>query len=83
MTVYYMQDGLANYQQSSKVTAFRQGFRQLVGEAAYRTKKEAQRFRQITYTCLETMGTRFPEVIDLLPSCVSLSDTTDHPPKRA
>ena len=65
MTVYYMQDGLANYQQTSKVTAFRKGFRQLVGEAAYRTKEEARRFRQLTYTCLETLGTRFPETMDL------------------
>ncbi|KAM7186217.1 protein of unknown function (DUF1996) domain containing protein [Naviculisporaceae sp. PSN 640] len=65
MTVYYMQDGLANYQQTSKVTAFRQGFRQLVGEANYRTKKDAQRFRQLTYTCLETIGTRFPETMNL------------------
>ncbi|KAK0636043.1 hypothetical protein B0T17DRAFT_587340 [Bombardia bombarda] len=63
MTVYYMQDGLANYQQTSKVTAFKQGFRMLIGEAASRTKKESQQFRQITYTCLETPGTRFPETM--------------------
>ncbi|KAK3501446.1 hypothetical protein B0T13DRAFT_396102 [Neurospora crassa] len=61
MTVYYMQDGLANYQQTSKVTAFKQGFRMLIGEASYRSKQQATRFRQITYTCLQDLGTRFPE----------------------
>jgi hypothetical protein len=65
MTVYYMQDGLANYAQTSKVTAFRPGFRQLVGEASYRTKEQARRFRQITYTCLDTMSTRYPETLNL------------------
>ncbi|KAK3685355.1 hypothetical protein B0T22DRAFT_482332 [Podospora appendiculata] len=64
MTVYYMQDGLANYQQTSKVTAFKPGFRMLIGEASYRTKNEAARFRQITYTCLQTPGTRFPETMN-------------------
>lgn len=65
MTVYYMQDGLANYAQTSKVTAFKPGFRQLVGEASFRTKAQTRRFRQLSYTCLETMGTRFPETLDL------------------
>ncbi|KAH6641133.1 hypothetical protein F5144DRAFT_618747 [Chaetomium tenue] len=64
MTVYYMQDGLANYEQTSKVTAFKTGFRMLVGEASYRSKEQANRFRQITYTCLQDPGTRFPESMD-------------------
>jgi hypothetical protein len=64
MTVYYMQDGLANYEQTSKVTAFKTGFRMLIGEASYRTKAQANRFRQITYTCLKELGTRFPETMD-------------------
>ncbi|EAQ86214.1 hypothetical protein CHGG_07467 [Chaetomium globosum CBS 148.51] len=64
MTVYYMQDGLANYEQTSKVTAFKTGFRMLVGEASYRSKEQANRFRQITYTCLQNPGTRFPESMD-------------------
>ncbi|KAK3956150.1 hypothetical protein QBC32DRAFT_367257 [Pseudoneurospora amorphoporcata] len=55
------QDRLANYQQTSKVTAFKQGFRMLIGEASFRSKQQATRFRQITYTCLEDLGTRFPE----------------------
>ncbi|KAL1838577.1 hypothetical protein VTJ49DRAFT_2504 [Mycothermus thermophilus] len=65
MTVYYMQDGLANYAQTSKVTAFKTGFRMLIGEASYRTKEQANRFRQITYTCLQTLGTRYPETMHL------------------
>ena len=65
MTVYYMQDGLANYQQTSKVTAFKQGFRMLIGEASYRSKQQATRFRQLTYTCLQDLGTRFPESMNL------------------
>ncbi|KAK4114702.1 hypothetical protein N656DRAFT_749231 [Canariomyces notabilis] len=64
MTVYYMQDGLANYQQTSKVTAFKTGFRMLIGEASYRSRADAARFRQITYTCLQDLGTRFPETMD-------------------
>ncbi|KAL2195200.1 hypothetical protein P885DRAFT_62441 [Corynascus similis CBS 632.67] len=64
MTVYYMQDGLANYEQTSKVTAFKTGFRMLIGDASYRTKEEANRFRQITYTCLQDLSTRYPETMD-------------------
>ncbi len=64
MTVYYMQDGLSNYQQTSKVTAFKTGFRMLVGEASYRSKAQSNRFRQITYTCLKEPATRFPESMD-------------------
>ncbi|VBB75560.1 Putative protein of unknown function [Podospora comata] len=64
MTVYYMQDGLVNYQQTSKVTAFKTGFRMLIGEAMYRNRAQASKFRQITYTCLKTFGTRYPETMD-------------------
>lgn len=64
MTVYYMQDGLANYQQTSKVTAFKTGFRMLIGEASNRDRAGSNRFRQITYTCLKDPGTRFPETMD-------------------
>mgnify|MGYP002620493591 CR=1 FL=1 len=64
MTVYYMQDGLATFQQTSRVTAFKTGFRMLVGEASARGKEEAKRFRQITYTCLQDLYTRYPETLD-------------------
>ncbi|KAL1856295.1 hypothetical protein VTK73DRAFT_8407 [Phialemonium thermophilum] len=61
MTVYYMADGLADYEQKSKVVAFKKGFRMLIGDAMARSKEEVNRFRQLTYTCLKTFGTRFPE----------------------
>ena len=32
-----------------------------VGDVNARTLAEAQPFRQLTYTCLETINTRFPE----------------------
>ncbi|KAJ9157628.1 putative carbohydrate-binding module family 1 protein [Pleurostoma richardsiae] len=64
MTVYYMTNGLADYQQASKVTAFKPGFRMLTGNAAFRNKDEAQKFRQLTYTCLQDLNTRYPETMD-------------------
>ena len=64
MTVYYMQDALQTYQQTSKVTAFKKGFRMLTGDPTLTTAAEAKRFRQLTFTCLETLGTRFPETQD-------------------
>lgn len=82
MTVYYMQDGLYNFAQTSKVTAFKpviylfltlanvhhlrslQGFRMFVGDINARTKEDAERFRQLTFTCLQTMGTRDPQTLD-------------------
>jgi hypothetical protein len=59
-----MQDGLADYQQKSKVTAFKKGFRMLIGDSMARTKAEVKKFRQLAYTCLEDLGTRFPETMD-------------------
>lgn len=80
MTVYYMQDGLYNFQQTSKVQAFqpvsfylrsinpgsnaRQGFRMFIGDVNARTKEEAERFRQLTFTCLENIPTRDPQTLD-------------------
>ncbi|KAF2851065.1 hypothetical protein T440DRAFT_449771 [Plenodomus tracheiphilus IPT5] len=61
MTVYYMQNQLADYQQQAKVKAFQPGFRMLIGAPTASTKEEANRYPQLTYTCLQTMGTRFPE----------------------
>lgn len=54
MTVYYMQNGLADYQQTSKVTAFKPGFRMIIGDPLTHTAADANRFRQVTYTCLQT-----------------------------
>lgn len=64
ITVYYMQDSLPDRVQKSKVTAFKPGFRMFVGNPNARTRQEAIKYRQLTYTCLETMGTRFPETKD-------------------
>lgn len=41
-----------------------QGFRMLIGNPAASTKEEADRYPQLTYTCLQDMNTRFPETKD-------------------
>lgn len=64
MTVYYMQDGLYNFQQTSKVVAFKPGFRMYIGDVAAKTKEQAERFRQLTFTCLEEPVTRDPQILD-------------------
>jgi hypothetical protein len=64
MTVYYMQDGLYNFQQTSKVQAFQPGFRMFIGDVNARTKDEAERFRQLTFTCLDNINTRDPQTLD-------------------
>ncbi|KAI0120686.1 hypothetical protein BJ170DRAFT_715355 [Xylariales sp. AK1849] len=61
MTVYYMQDQLGDYQQQSKVTAFKPGFRMFVGDVTANTLAQAEPYRQLTYTCLQDMNTRYPE----------------------
>jgi hypothetical protein len=58
MTVYY------SPQARGTVTAFKPGFRMLIGDAANRDKATAQTFRQLTYTCLQTLGTRTGETKD-------------------
>jgi hypothetical protein len=64
MTVYYMQDGLYNFQQTSKVQAFKPGFRMFIGNVNARSRDEADRFRQLTYTCLQNINTRDPQTMD-------------------
>lgn len=64
MTVYYMQDALFDYGQTSKVTAFKPGFRMLVGDASFRTRQQTNKFRQLTYTCLQERSTRSPETLN-------------------
>ncbi|KAF2688399.1 hypothetical protein K458DRAFT_147516 [Lentithecium fluviatile CBS 122367] len=64
MTVYYMQDGLYNFAQTSKVTAFKPGFRMFVGDVNARTPEQIERFRQLTFTCLQDMNTRDPQTLD-------------------
>ncbi|KAH8896741.1 hypothetical protein GQ53DRAFT_713546 [Thozetella sp. PMI_491] len=62
MTIYYIP-----YAGSSKVdvTAFRPGFRMLIGQQQYRSKAEASKFRQLTYTCLKDPMTRSGETMDM------------------
>lgn len=38
-----------------------QGFRMFVGDIYARTLEEALPYRQLTYTCLQDMSTRWPE----------------------
>ncbi|KAL2270526.1 hypothetical protein VTJ83DRAFT_2710 [Remersonia thermophila] len=60
MTVYY-----APGYQNQKVTAFRPGFRMIVGNPFYRTQAEASKFRQLTFTCLDTLYTRTGETTSM------------------
>jgi hypothetical protein len=40
------------------------GFRQMIGNPFARSREDIKRFRQLTYTCLETLNTRFPETVE-------------------
>ncbi|KAK0648956.1 hypothetical protein B0T16DRAFT_456407 [Cercophora newfieldiana] len=60
MTIYYT----PYIGSKQSVTAFRPGFRMLTGSQASRTREEAQRFRQLTYTCLQNIMTRTGETLD-------------------
>ncbi|KAK3987470.1 hypothetical protein QBC44DRAFT_400110, partial [Cladorrhinum sp. PSN332] len=60
MTVYYT----ASYQ-NQKVTAFQPGFRMIVGNPMIRTQAEASKYRQMTFTCLQTLSTRTGETTDM------------------
>jgi len=62
MTVYYMQDGLMNFEQKSKVTSFPPGFRMLVGNPKARNRVEASKSQQLYYICLENLMTRSPMI---------------------
>lgn len=64
MMVYYMSDALFDQAQKSKVTAFKPGFRMLVGNVNYNNREEARNFRQLTYICMQNEGTREPETIN-------------------
>ncbi|PVH82274.1 hypothetical protein DL98DRAFT_620270 [Cadophora sp. DSE1049] len=58
VTVYYLAG-------KNKVKAFKKGFRMITGDPRIRTKDEAQKYRQLTYTCLQTPGTRTGETKDM------------------
>ncbi|KAF2837285.1 hypothetical protein M501DRAFT_1006782 [Patellaria atrata CBS 101060] len=61
MTVYYIED---SRQQAVKTTAFKPGFRMIIGNPTFTTRAEAQRYRQLTYTCLKNINTRSPETLE-------------------
>ncbi|KAM3081329.1 hypothetical protein ACMFMG_004797 [Clarireedia jacksonii] len=60
MTVYY-----SDPYDGSKVTAFKPGFRMIVGNPMYRTSQEASKFRQLTFTCLQDPSTRTGETMNM------------------
>jgi hypothetical protein len=59
-----MSDALFDTAQRSKVTAFKPGFRMLVGNSGFNNREQARSFRQLTYTCMENSGTRAPESLE-------------------
>ncbi|ORY07902.1 hypothetical protein BCR34DRAFT_603708 [Clohesyomyces aquaticus] len=65
MTVYYMNNQLADTAQPANVTAFKPGFRMIVGNPMSSKKADVDRYPQLTYTCLQNMGTRYPETKNL------------------
>lgn len=62
--VYYMTDALFDTAQKSTVTAFKPGFRMLVGDSYFRDRDDARKWRQLTYTCMQNSGTRAPETVN-------------------
>ncbi|KAK4168376.1 hypothetical protein QBC43DRAFT_360262 [Cladorrhinum sp. PSN259] len=63
MMVYYMSDALFDTAQKSKVTAFKPGFRMLIGDVGFRSRDQSRDFRQLTFTCMENQASRTPESI--------------------
>jgi Domain of unknown function (DUF1996) len=59
-----MSDALFDTAQKSNVTAFKPGFRMLVGDATIRSRDQARKFRQLTYTCMENQSSRSPETLE-------------------
>jgi hypothetical protein len=59
-----MTDALFDTAQASKVTAFKPGFRMLVGDVANKDREGARDFRQLTYICMQNEGTREPETLE-------------------
>ena len=65
-----------------------------IGNVNGRTHEDVERFRQLTYTCLQTMGTRDPQILDFpkepcpmgimaalrFPTCVAYTHPVPKPP---
>lgn len=62
--VYYMTDALFSTTQTSKVTAFKPGFRMLIGDVSSRAREATRAFRQLTYICMHNEGTRELETLE-------------------
>ena len=58
-----MSDALFDTAQRTDVTAFKPGFRMLVGDANIRDRESAAAYRQLTYTCMENQASRTPETV--------------------
>ncbi len=73
-----MSDALFDTAQKSTVTAFKPGFRMLIGDAAYKSRDEARDFRQLTYTCMTDQGSRSPESIGFPKTPCKLAIMANH-----
>ncbi|KAL2173004.1 uncharacterized protein P884DRAFT_288391 [Thermothelomyces heterothallicus CBS 202.75] len=62
--VLFLRARNGSYQRVPQIPNVGRGSRMLIGDASYRTKEQANRFRQITYACLQDLSTRFPETMD-------------------
>jgi hypothetical protein len=59
-----MSDALFDTAQKSNVTAFKPGFRMLIGDVNNKDRAGAREYRQMSYICMQNEGTRAPEYID-------------------
>lgn len=59
-----MSDALFDTAQRSNVTAFKPGFRMLIGDVNNGAREGARKFRQLSYICMQNEGTREPETLD-------------------
>ncbi|KAK4143922.1 uncharacterized protein C8A04DRAFT_36970 [Dichotomopilus funicola] len=78
MVVYYMSDALFDTAQKSTVTAFKPGFRMIIGDATYSSRNESRDFRQLTYTCMESQASRQPESIGFPKTPCKLAIMANH-----
>ncbi|KAH8903548.1 hypothetical protein BR93DRAFT_986250 [Coniochaeta sp. PMI_546] len=78
MVVYYMSDALFDTAQKSKVTAFKPGFRMLVGDASITNRDRARKYRQLSYTCMDNQASRTPETIDFPKTPCKLGIMANH-----
>jgi hypothetical protein len=51
-----------NHEGSSNLNV--QGFRMFIGNVTARSREDMERYRQVTYTCLDDPITRDPQILD-------------------